>query len=465
MRKGKRLNNHSSLFCALLLALLLRLLFLVYFWNKPLKIVDEIHYQTIAENILNHHEFALKTGHPTSMRPLLYPAFLSAVHFFTGGVHMNAVRIVQIVLSLGIVWMVYLLGQKIFDKKTGLLAAFLFAVYPSFLFFTHFLLTEVLFTFLFILFIWFFLLFLETKRYWHIWWAGFFLGLGALTRSILYPFTIVALIYLFLATRDTLWKKSKYMLVFITGCIIVIGPWAARNALIHKTFVPVETMGGFNLYMGNYEHTPLNRAWAAVDLTGDKAWYYGHERTLHGMAEAQKQKWCAKMAKEFILGHKLLTLKRDMIKAANFWGLEREIIGGIMAGFYPGLDQKAIVVGLTLLIFTSYMAVVLLAVFGFISNLGKTRYDLIFLLLLTAFFTGIHALVFGHSRYHLPLVPVLIIFASWSLVNFKIIFEKRSLWSFKFAALVSILFISIWIREVAFVEGVRYLQHLKGVLF
>ncbi len=79
-------------------------------------------------------------------------------------------------------------------------------------------------------------------------------------------------------------------------------------------------MGGFNLYMGNYEHTPLNRSWAAVELTGNKAWYYGHKQVLSGMNEAQKGKWCKEKAKEFILNHKLLTVKRDLVKAANFWG-------------------------------------------------------------------------------------------------------------------------------------------------
>ncbi|MEW6213671.1 MAG: glycosyltransferase family 39 protein [Nitrospirota bacterium] len=465
MRGPGQASKYTLLFFIILLAFLLRLILLAYFWNKPLKIVDETHYQAIAENILEHHEFSLHTGSPTSMRPPLYPAFLSAIYFLTGGKHINAARIAQIILSLGLVLMVYLLGQKVFNEKVGLMAALIIAIYPSFLFFTHFLLTEVLFTFLFSLFIWFFLVFLETQKSRDIWWTGISLGLGALTRSILYPFIAIVLLYLFIATRDTLRRKVTWMILFIAGCLVTIGPWAVRNTLLYKTFVPVDTMGGFNLFMGNYEHTPLNRAWAAVDLTGDKAWYYGHEKTLTGMNEAQKQKWCARMAKEFILSHKLLTLKRDLVKAANFWGLEREIIGGIISGFYPGLDYEALVVILTLLIFSFYVAVMILAIFGLLSNLGQKRRDFIFLLLLLGYFTGIHAIVFGHSRYHLPLIPLLIVLASWSLMNFRLILEKRNRWSFKVAALVSITFISLWVREIIFIDGARYLQHLMGLLF
>lgn len=32
--------------------------------------------------------------------------------------------------------------------------------------------------------------------------------------------------------------------------------------------------------MNNYDHTHLNRAWATVDLTDEKAWHYGHDKEL-----------------------------------------------------------------------------------------------------------------------------------------------------------------------------------------
>jgi len=449
----------------LLIGLLPRLGLLGYFWDKAPKIVDATHYQAIAKNIYNHHEFAHTKGRLTSMRPPLYPALLSAIYCLTGGIHLNAVRIVQIILSLGLIFMVYLLGKKIFGQKIGLLAALIFALYPSFLFFTHFLLTEVLFTLLLTLFVWFFLLFMETKRTRDIWWAGLFLGLGALTKSMLYLFIIFALIYLFLGVKEPFWKKIKWMSLFMAGYLVVIGPWAVRNTLLHKSFVLIETAGGINLYTGNYEHTPLNRAWAAIDLKGDKAWYYGHEQMLSGMNEPQKGKWAFNKAKKFILGHKLLTLRRNLIKLANFWGLERVIIAGISFGNYPGLDHKAFFILLTLGIFSVYILVVLSSTFGLISNLKPNRYDLIFILMLICYFTGIYTITVGHSRYHLPLIPFLTIFASWSLLNLKSICGKRKLLRFKGSLLISSIFIFIWIREIAFIDSARYLEYLKNLIF
>lgn len=83
-------------------------------------IVDEIQYQAIAENILNNHEFSLHPGQPTSMRPPVYPGFLSLVYFVTGGISFNTVRVIQIFLSLAVIYVIYLLGRDMFDEKNGL---------------------------------------------------------------------------------------------------------------------------------------------------------------------------------------------------------------------------------------------------------------------------------------------------------------------------------------------------------
>ncbi len=455
------MNNRNKILIVLLIGLILRLILLAYFWDKPLTIVDETHYQQLAENIYKHKEFAMTKGSPTSMRPPLYPIFLRTIYFLVDGIHLNAVRIVQIILSLATIFMVFMLGKKIFNEKIGLLAALVFAVYPSFIFFTHLLLTEVLFTFLFSFFIWYFILFLEKKRFRDIWMAGIFMGLGALTRSILYPFFVIALIFLFISCKGSISQNAKWLILLTIGYVIVVGPWSIRNTILHKRPVIVNTMGGFNLYMGNYEHTPLNRAWAAVDLAGDKAWYYGHEQELSGMQEVEKEEWCKKKAKEFILNHKFLTLKRDLIKAANFWGMERSIIGGIIAGHYPGLDNKVYLAFITLAIFSVYAIVVISSVFGFVYNISRKRYNILFVVLLIGYFTAMHSIVFGHSRYHIPLIPLLIIFASWAIVNLKRIWREQSLWRFKSSIIVSIIFIIIWVREIIFVEGARYLSNIS----
>jgi 4-amino-4-deoxy-L-arabinose transferase-like glycosyltransferase len=416
---------------------------------------------------------------------------LSAVYTITGGVHLNAVRIVQIILSLGIIWIVYLLGRTIFNEKCGLLAALIFAVYPSFIFFTHFVLTEVLFALLFLLFVYFFISFLKPqprnpdagadgseiesknkqdgpdvgplnskRRNWDIFLAGLFLGLGALTRSILYPFLGVAIVFVVCLCRGDLVKKIQWVFLLGLGFILVVSPWTFRNYKLYKSLVVIDTMGGLNMYLGNYEHTPLNRAWAAIDLTGDKTWFYGHEKDLAEMNEAQKQQWAMNKAREFILGHIGLTLKRDLIKAANFWGLEREVIGPIIAGHWPRLNRTSYLIVITFFVFGIYGIVTICSVFGILSHLQLRNKDILFCALLIVFFMGMHAIVFGHSRYHLPLMPLLGIFASWSLMNLKTLWKSRFPWRQIVGIALVIALIGIWGREIVFIEGARFLHNL-----
>jgi len=180
------------------------------------------------------------------------------------------------------------------------------------------------------------------------------------------------------------------------------------------------------------------------------------------MNEAQKQRWAMNKAKEFILGHIGLTIKRDLIKTANFWGLEREVIGPIVNGHWPRLSKTSYLVVITLAIFSSYAFVVVCSVFGILFHFPLRNKALLFCAVLITFFTGMHAVVFGHSRYHLPLIPLLAVFASWGAMNVKTIWENRYSWYQLVSMGLVIIFIGIWAREIVFLEGARFLKSLYG---
>ncbi len=278
--------------------------------------------------------------------------------------------------------------------------------------------------------------------------AGIFWGLASLTRSVTYPFTpFIALFLIFVSP-----SKKKGLLaaaLFMSATILTLSPWIIRNYRVFGRLVAVDTMGGLNLYMGNYEHTPLHRAWAAVDNPPEIAWYRGHEKELRGLNEAEKQKWAIKKAKEFILSHPGLTLLRSIIKAANFWQLERTIIAGMSEGYFPGLKGQIKEILIAVSILTAY---VLVAIFGFSGIFLKLWYDPkwpdLFILVILLYFTGIHALVFGHSRYHLPLMPFLCGYAAWLVINLKALSAASKGVTAKVTAIVTMVFVAIWAYDV-----------------
>src|SRR5262249_19562038 len=123
----------------------------------------------------------------------------------------------------------------------------------------------------------------------------------------------------------------------VCGYLVVIAPWAVRNTLLQRTLTVVDTMGGMNLRMGNYEHTPEDRMWDAVSISGEKSWSYElgatHPEARH-WTEGQKAAWAQRQAFAYMAAHPVITLRRSILKLADFWGLDRELVAGFQQKLY-----------------------------------------------------------------------------------------------------------------------------------
>jgi hypothetical protein len=75
--------------------------------------------------------------------------------------------------------------------------------------------------------------------------------------------------------------------------------------------------------------------------------------------------------------------------------------------------------------------------------------------------TGAHSIVFGHSRYHLPLMPIMGIWAAALLADRLSHVQVSTRWVLAGATASVLLLCSIWIRQVAFVDGARIAAVLR----
>lgn len=99
---------------------------------------------------INHK--SMKTyikGEPLAWRPIGYPAFLGLLYFLFGANYWTLYGS-TLILQLLTVWIIYLIGLEIFDERTALISAFLFAVYPISIYSTSLALDEHLFLPLFL---------------------------------------------------------------------------------------------------------------------------------------------------------------------------------------------------------------------------------------------------------------------------------------------------------------------------
>ena len=441
---------------ALLLGLVVRL---VIFWHTPelgLKIADEHYFAQLAGNVLHGEGLASGPGRPTSIRPPLYPGFVAGIWAVAGDGNLQAVRAVQIALALLTAGLVYLLGRRAFGPAVGRAAAVVTWLYPSLIFLNFTLLTETLFTFFLVGFLLLSVTLVERPRVSTAIACGVTLGLGALTRSVLWPMPLLLCPLLVALLGGTLKRRLLLSSAVLLGYSLVVAPWAVRNTRLQGTLTIVDTMGGMNLRMGNYEHTPEDRMWDAVSLTGEQNWVYAltQERLEVGgsITEGQKEKWAQRKAIEYMLDNPGTTLRRAVIKFGDFWGLERSFIAGVRQGLYtpPGWFALLAAAAITL----SYVALVLPGMAGmWLARPAWQQHALLLLPVVTI--TGVHALVFGHSRYHLPLVPILAIYAAGLWQQRRAIAWRASRPALVGASLTLLALLAAWTRQVTLIDQGR----------
>jgi 4-amino-4-deoxy-L-arabinose transferase-like glycosyltransferase len=419
------------------------------------RIGDERQYSQIAHSILAGDGFGWGPGQLTSIRPPLYPGLLAVVWSLTGSQNLQAIRILQVLIALATAGVVYLLGVRIYDSRTGRVAAAVCWLYPSFMFFNFLILTETLFTFLLLLFVLLTVMVVQEPRPSTALACGAVLALATLTRSILWPLPLVLCPLLAMLIRGS---KSRRLalpaLVFLSYTIVIL-PWAIRNTRLQQVVTIVDTMGGINLRMGNYEYTPDDRMWDAVALSGTKSWVYGLPPPEPGetITEGRKDKWAQREAIQYMRAHPLTTIRRSFIKFADFWGLEREFIAGVETGLFDP-PRWFEIVG-SLVIVGGYALVAIIGGVGlWIAPPRDWRVQWLVLLPVALIVAG-HTIVFGHSRYHLPIIPILGLYAAQALAVDRTSLRTVPQPAWIGAAVTVVMFVSIWVRQLVLVDFAR----------
>src|SRR5262249_50234575 len=144
---------------------------------------------------------------------------------------------------------------------------------------------------------------------------------------------------------------------------------------LERTFVAIDTMGGRNFMMGNYEYTLWYRMWDTIDLQDEKSWDYVLRQDYpeaSQVSQGQLDKLALKGSLGFVLQNPGLSAKRAVVKFFNLWGLERELVAGVAQGNF-GDNSLAFLVGFAAVIFASYGLTLLLGLFGLFLTPSQDR--------------------------------------------------------------------------------------------
>lgn len=456
VRHGHGLTALSAI---LLIGVAVRLVLWYGFRAEPMHIEDEQDYNTLATNLVEHGEFTFTPGGTaTSLRPPLYPAVVAAVYGVAGVGNLAAVRLIQVILSLLTVLVAYGLGRAVASPRTALWLAGLVCFYPSLLVYNNLLLSEVLFTLLLTASCLLIVLSLQRRSVGLAAAAGVTLGLAALTRSVVWLAPPFLAVFLLIAWSGGWGRRLAAAVAVLAAFAATVAPWAVRNTRLHETFIAIDVMGGRNFMMGNYRYTPMYRSWDAVSLKGEQFWAYEVCSTYPPemrQTQGQLDKLALAQGLKFVRENPGLTVQRTIVKFFDFWGLERELIAGADRGHF-GQASKLVLVGLTLAVAGTYAAAIFLAAFGLLLAPPADRRAHWLMLCVIAFVCGLHAVVFGHSRYHLPLMPLILVCTASALTHLPAIWRQRRTVRFAVATTLCAVLVAGWVWNFVAVDFERF---------
>jgi len=380
-----------------LLAFILRLVFVLQSSEIPSS--DASVYDRLGLSISEGQGYVNNRGTPHCHYPPFYPFFLSIIYTLFGHSY-TAVRIFQSVLGAFSCVLVYLIGKRMFTVSVGAVASFISIVYFPFIKSAELLLSELVFTFLLLLIVFYLLKIQENMNFRDSIILGLLSGIALLTRSmaILLPLFILP-VFIYSRKGGLLYILKRYIVVLLFFCL-TMAPWLIRNYNIHHRFVPTSVEGGMTLWMSYF---PTKGVFGINSTREDPV-----------VAESYKIKdpvlrnrFLVKKIIDFIWNNPKEILALELKKVLYFWApFDWEIVGGRWFNFEYVAMLPFIAIG------------IFLAIKGFRKN---------YPVLLPIIYFQIMALIFyGSPRFRLPIEPFIFILAATGILQcYKWMFDKR----------------------------------------
>lgn len=248
------LRTNSFLAFSLLGALILRLIFVWESSANPFFDAPIVDAQTFLRQAQSIAAGDLWGGSEPFWQPPLYIYVLAFICWLFPSDYFVAMRLLQAALGTLSCGLLYAIAKRCFDEKTARIASIGAVLCGTFIFFEGELLAVALEIFLNLLVLQRLIVAVEKPAYTRWVAAGLLAGLAALTRpNILLFVAAFALWYFATSIQDpkSRWKTSVRLLLLIGSLSLPIIPVTARNYIMEPELVLISSNGGINFYIGN----------------------------------------------------------------------------------------------------------------------------------------------------------------------------------------------------------------------
>jgi tetratricopeptide (TPR) repeat protein len=419
----KSMNTRSSLLLLLFLSSLALKLLIFFLATDPIIFSK---YPFFAERMSQGKDIGERL---LDLSPLYL--YLNLIFFKIYGQHREGLAVLQVLLGSLNVLLVFLIGEKIFNRTVGGLAAVLLLLYGNMTLFELTLEPEAWVLFLNSLFV-LSLLWAGEKtpadsKTWRFLPPGILLGLSVITKPN-------GLLLLPLVLSWIGWGefprslKVKACALFLLGTVLVVSPITLRNYFKFQDFVLVTADGGKVFYHGNGPgSTGMERAdlphqgFREEGMNEPDAAHVLFRQTARSLAgQPLKPSECSSFwfhrTLEHIRNHPLPSLMLEAKKLLYFWGNYE--VHEIDSNYKYSLTLRR----------WPLVPFGLLSILGMVGMvLARKKFRRTFLLysLVGVYLLSV-LIFFAASRYRLPAVPFLAIFAAYGLTYlYSLAAEKR----------------------------------------
>lgn len=346
----------------------------------------------------------------TAYWPVGYPAFLAAL-FTIFGPNVFVIKVANLVFGCGTLFLIERLSKAIFSSsRVGLLAMFLYAIYPNQVAYSALALTEIPFTFLLLLGIW---VFVRRQSVFTAGLCGLVMGAATLVKTQTVIFPALMLAGYGWTHREHLCPSRFICLCAATylACFAVILPWSMRNYHVFGTFVLVSTNGGPTLYGGNNQNATggyISENLVPPNLRPDPA----NQVAVDKANRAAALVW--------ISGHPRQALSLIPAKIWHLWAPDGEGEWGFEGGYTGYANHIGLFRTLRVINQLYYGALLLLAAGAFTLLLLRMPLPSVWLYLCPIIVldtTFVSVLFSGQSRFHFPVMPWLIMYGVWFAIT------------------------------------------------
>jgi 4-amino-4-deoxy-L-arabinose transferase-like glycosyltransferase len=357
-----------------------------------------------------------------------YPAFVALVMALCGR-DVLWVKAAQVLLGAATAYLLYALGRSWYGHAAGLAAGWFFALDPTLVAFTHYVFTETLFVFLFVAAASVAFRRRELSGPTRALAAGVLFAAAAYVKSsVIFLLPVLAAWFVWVH-RESAARAARWAGVAALAWALCVAPWTVRNWRVHGGFVLMDSSGAYNFWRGNqpnaYARRRANSDWnvrfaapfeaysmAPVSEVGGSTFvqYAAEAYATPTPTDLQVIEAGGRAALDYIRDEPAWFLRRAWYKIVDLWNptsfvmrhLEKQGYGEIPGWVETSLSWAAVL---------SYLATLAFALPALWALRRDPYAQLVLLLIL--YYTAVHAVTFGLTRFRLPVMPFLDLLAGY----------------------------------------------------